>query len=234
MLKIQKDLRKLATLERKKTNEYFFKTGVGQYGHGDIFLGVRVPDSRLLALKNIDTEFSDLEVLLESPFHEDRLLALHILVYKYEKVKDEKVKDRLALFYLKNLKGVNNWDLVDASAHYIFGEYLFRNKEKESLREKLIKSKNLWERRVAIVSTWHTIRKGETSDILRLSSLVLSDKEDLMHKATGWMLREMGKNCNPDILRKFLKENIKNLPRTTLRYAIEKFDKEERGYWLKL
>lgn len=229
--KIEKDLNKLASLQRKKSNEWFFKTGVGQYGHGDVFMGVSVPDSRKVAKKYFkNVSFADLQKLLESKIHEVRLCALHILVYKYEKGEHKQI----FRFYLKNLKYVNNWDLVDTSAPQIVGGYL-ANFEKLNIDilHKLAKSKKLWEKRVAIVSCMYFIvKKKSAKEILQIAQIVKQDKHDLLQKALGWMLREVYKNVDQGLVRKFLQENIQTLPRTTLRYAIEKMDPLERKLWL--
>lgn len=206
----------------------FFKTGKGQYGEGDIFLGVSVPHSRILSKRYKDLEFEDIEKLLNSKIHEERLVALIILVQKFEKGADAD-KKKVFDFYLKSTKWINNWDLVDLSCPKIVGEYLL-NKPKKILY-KLAKSKNLWERRVSIVSTYRFIKNGQFEDTLKLSEILISDKHDLIHKAVGWMLREVGKKST-ETLEYFLKKNYKMMTRTTLRYSIEKFPEQKRKEYL--
>jgi 3-methyladenine DNA glycosylase AlkD len=232
--KILKELIIKSSAQRKKINEWFFKTGIGQYGHGDIFIGVSVPDSRKVAKKYFEEiELKDLQKLLENKIHEVRLCALHKLVYKY-KIGDEKIKRNIFKFYLKNLKYINNWDLVDTSAPQIVGDYLanFENRD-TSILLKLAKSKNLWDRRVAIVACLYFIVKVKSpKEIFQIAEIVKLNKHDLLQKALGWMLREVYKRVDQGLVRKFLQENIKILPRTTLRYAIEKMDIMERKIWL--
>lgn len=232
--KILKELITKSSAQRKKSNEWFFKTGVGQYGHGDIFIGVSVPDSRKVAKKYFEEiSLADLQKLLENKIHEVRLCALHMLVYKYTKV-GEKNKKEIFKFYLKNLKCINNWDLVDTSAPQIVGDYLanFEN-NKTTILLKLAKSKDLWEKRVGIVACLYFIVKVKSSkEIFQIAEIVKHDKHDLLQKALGWMLREVYKRVDQGLVRKFLQENIQTLPRTTLRYAIEKMDILERKTWL--
>jgi 3-methyladenine DNA glycosylase AlkD len=208
----------------------FFKTGKGQYGEGDIFLGLTVPVSRKIALKYKDISNTDISCLLKNKIHEIRLIALLILVFKYKKA-DFKIKKEIVDFYLKNTKYINNWDLVDLSAHHILGEYFSDKKNKEILIE-LAQSKNLWEQRIAIVSTFAFIRKGDMELTIKISKILINHKHDLIHKACGWMLREMGKR-NVVLLCKFLDENINKMPRTMLRYSIEKFPENIRLEYLK-
>ncbi len=203
----------------------FFKSGPGQYGEGDRFLGITVPAQRIVARKYPDLSFVDLETLLGSPVHEERLTALLILTRQYEKGDDAR-KKALFDFYLVNLAGVNNWDLVDTSAAQIVGAQLLARDRK--LLRRLAVSKNLWERRVAIVSTHAFIRAGEFADTFAISEMLLEDEHDLIHKAVGWMLREVGKRVSEDELRRFLKKNGARMPRTALRYAIEHFSDAER------
>ncbi|MFZ2522573.1 MAG: DNA alkylation repair protein [Minisyncoccia bacterium] len=231
-----KDLKKLATKKKAKASAWFFKTGKGQYGYGDIFFGVTVPEQRRVAKKYEDLPLPEIQKLLKSKVHECRLTALLILVEQYKKTSQDE-KNKIVKFYLKNTKGVNNWDLVDSSSPYILGDYLLKSYLEARLpsREvlyRLAKSKNLWERRIAIVSTIALIRVGQFEDTLKISEILLSDKHDLIHKAVGWMLREVGKKSQPT-LEKFLKKNIKLLPRTTLRYATERFSEKKRRRYLK-
>ncbi len=231
-----KDLKKIATKKKAEASAWFFKTGKGEYGHGDIFLGVTVPEQRSLARKYSDLPLLEIKKLLESKYHECRLTALLILVNKYEKV-DEDEKQKIVKFYLSHTKNVNNWDLVDSSAPYILGDYLLSSHLEAELPSrrilyKLAKSKNLWERRIAIISTMAFIKVGQFDDTLKISEILLSDKHDLIHKAVGWMLREVGKKSQ-HALEKFLKKHKKLLPRTTLRYAIERFPEKLRKDYLK-
>ena len=226
---ITRCLRGLADLQIAEQSRRFFKTGKGQYGEGDVFLGIRVPVIRMQAKKFSDTPLPDLQALLHSAYHEERLFALLLLVQKYSKAnkQDQKI---FYDFYLKNTKYINNWDLVDLSAPLIAGVYLL-DKDKGPLYI-LARSKSLWERRIAIISTFFFIKKNEFADALALAEILLDDREDLMHKATGWMLREIGKR-DIRVLKNFLQVHYPRIPRTTLRYAIEKFPKQERLKYLK-
>ncbi|MFA5997031.1 MAG: DNA alkylation repair protein [Candidatus Paceibacterota bacterium] len=222
-------LKKLGSKKKAKASAWFFKTGKGQYGHGDVFIGVTVPEQRNIAKKYFDIPFLEVTKLLESKYHECRLTALLILVHQY-KIGNEKTRDKIAKFYLKHTKYINNWDLVDLSAIYILGDYLF-DKDRAVLY-KLVKSKNIWERRIAIITTHGFIRKREYADTLKLAEILLSDTHDLIHKATGWMLREVGKRVSRPALILFLNTHIERMPRTTLRYAIEHFPELERKAFL--
>jgi len=230
MKKFLKDLRKHSDKERAKNLQWFFKTGKGQYGEGDVFLGLRVPQIRAVvkdAARRLS--LSQVQKLLGSKYHEERLAAVLILVEKYQK-SDNPDKKVIYDFYLANAKGINNWDLVDLSAPRIVGGYLLHRRDRKVLY-RLVKSKNLWEKRIAIVSTAMFIRDGQLSDTLKISKMLLGDKHDLIHKAVGWMLREVGKK-DRKLLEKFLKDNYSKLPRTTLRYAIERFPEDLRKKFL--
>ncbi|MEG0039350.1 MAG: DNA alkylation repair protein [Bacteroides sp.] len=207
----------------------FFKTGKGQYGEGDRFLGVVVPNTRLVARKHREVPFEVVAELLRSEWHECRLCALLILVERFKK-SDEPMRKELYEFYLSQTARANNWDLVDLSAPAIVGEYLLDKPREELYR--LAASPLLWEQRIAVVSTITLIRNRDFIDILRLSELLLHHPHDLMQKAIGWMLREMGKR-DPDLLVQFLEKWSKQMPRTMLRYSIEKFSPEERAYFMK-
>ncbi|MCP3895916.1 MAG: DNA alkylation repair protein [Bacteroides sp.] len=207
----------------------FFKTGKVQYGEGDRFLGVVVPNTRLVARKHREVPFEVVAELLRSEWHECRLCALLILVERFKK-SDEPMRKELYEFYLSQTARVNNWDLVDLSAPAIVGEYLLDKPREELYR--LAASPLLWEQRIAVVSTITLIRNRDFIDILRLSELLLHHPHDLMQKAIGWMLREMGKR-DPDLLVQFLEKWSKQMPRTMLRYSIEKFSPEERAYFMK-
>lgn len=215
----------LATPERAASSVWFFKTGKGQYGEGDQFLGVSVPNMRRTALKHSDLTLSELDQLLASPIHEHRQAALEILVYQFERGLQEQRK-QIFDFYLNHTARINNWDLVDASAPYIVGEYL-RTRSRRLL-DRLAKSPSIWERRIAIVATFSFIKHGEVEPTYRIAAKLLSDKHELIHKAVGWALRESGKLVSPDALVQFLREHYARLPRTTLRYAIERFPPERR------
>jgi 3-methyladenine DNA glycosylase AlkD len=217
---LKEELRASADPERARNLAWFFKTGKGQYGHGDRFIGITVPTMRRIAHRYIHLPLADIAKLLASPIHEHRFVALEILVAQYERGESS-----IFGFYLKNTRFVNNWDLVDTSAPYIVGQHLLTRPRKILYR--LAKSRNLWERRIAIVSTQTFIRAGEIEDTFAIATLLLADEHDLIHKAVGWMLREAGKQSPPALL-KFLKENYAALPRTTLRYAIERLPAARR------
>ena len=223
----------LSSPEKKEFLPYFFKTGKGEYAEGDQFIGVVVPDSRKLVKEYWQkAELSDVQEILKSEFHEMRLVALLILVNKFEKSKDKNEQKKLVDFYLKNTKYINNWDLVDLSCYKLLGRYCFENQKDNILRE-LSNSDNMWEKRIAIVATMHHIKKGKSFDLTQ--ELVLNNlnhPHDLMHKANGWLLREIG-NKDEEVLLDFLKIYYQNMPRTTLRYAIEKLDEDLRQDFLK-
>lgn len=227
---LKRDIRKASSPERAKVSRSFFKTGKGQYGEGDIFVGLTVPQCRALSKSYSDLSKSDLVRLLKSPIHEERLIALILLTEKFENA-DEKEREGIFSLYLKMTKYVNNWDLVDSSAHLIVGAWL--EKRDRRLLVKLAKSKSLWERRIAIVATFHFIRLDDHRDTLKIAKLLLDDDQDLIHKATGWMLREVGKR-SAETLRLFLRQNGAKMPRTMLRYAIERFSPAERARFLSL
>jgi 3-methyladenine DNA glycosylase AlkD len=208
----------------------FFKTGKGEYGYGDIFYGLAVPTSRKIASKNINIDLKDLENLIKNKVHEIRLIALIILNTKYKKGKNEKEKEKIVKFYIKNISYVNNWDLVDVSSYNILGAFL-KDKDDRSILIKLSKSKKLWNERIAIISTFAFIRNNDLDLIFYFGEYFLNHKHDLIHKALGWMLREAGKR-NEKRLKAFLEKNKSKMPRTMLRYAIEKFSEKERKYFL--
>lgn len=227
---LQKELQDFRNEKKGKDLQRFFKTGKGEYGEGDVFIGITVPTQRKLAKKYKSLSLEDIQVLLDSRFHEYRLTALFILVLQFEKGSEE-VRKGVYDLYLKNAKKVNNWDLVDSSAHKIVAAYLLDKDDRNILYE-LGKSDNLWEKRIGIMSTFAFIRAGEFEDALAVSEILLNDDHDLIHKAVGWMLREIG-NRDKSVEEKFLKKHYKTMPRTMLRYAIEKFDKIERDRYLK-
>ena len=222
-------LKTLATEERRKVNEWFFKTGKGEYGYGDIFLGVTMPDIRRIAKKfSQEISLQELTELIRNPIHEVRLCALIILVNKYKKENSDKIYQ----YYMDHLTAINNWDLVDSSAPYIVGDYLYKHPEKSKILKDFSHSENLWVRRISIVSTFAFIRKNEFNKTLEIAKLLLNDDHNLIHKAVGWMLREIYKR-DERIIKRFLRQNYAQIPRTTLRYAIERMDKEERLLYLK-
>lgn len=226
---IKKDLNKLGNAQKAKDLARFFKTGKGEYGEGDKFLGIYVPDQRKVARKYVDLSLSEVQKLFSSGFHEYRLTALFVLIFKFQKG-HEREKERIFKFYLKNTKNINNWDLVDLSAPKIVGKHLLEKDRKVLYR--LVKSKNLWERRIAILATFAFICENDFSDSLRLSTALLFDEHDLIRKAVGWMLREIGKR-NLEAEDDFLKKHYRIMPRTMLRYAIERFPEEKRKAYLR-
>ncbi len=227
--KIRARLRELADNERAKVQMRFFKTGKGEYGEGDRFLGVRVPDLRKLSKQYRDVHLDDVKRLLQSGIHEERHLGLFILVLQFKKG-DEALRNVLYDLYMDNLAFINNWDLVDCSAEHIVGGWL-AGRDKTILLD-LAGSGDLWQRRVAMIATFHFIRKNDYSEALVIVRVLLADSHDLIHKAVGWMLREIG---NRDLAAEeaFLKKHYRDMPRTMLRYAIEKFPEKRRQLYLK-
>lgn len=220
-------LRALADPEQAAIRQRFFKTGPGEYGEGDVFIGLRVPDQRRVARSSRDLPLDDCVELLGSEVHEDRFTALAILRLRFERG-DGAERERIADLYLGHLSEVDNWDLVDASAPYLLAD---RARSDPALLDSLTRSERLWDRRVAILATFALIRDGEFDRTLELSEKLLGDEHDLMHKAVGWMLREVG-NRSPGRLREFLAQNAGRMPRTALRYAIERLDPDERERWM--
>lgn len=227
---VRTELRRQADPERAKNSARFFKTGPGQYGEGDKFIGVTVPLQRVVAKKSLALPLSEVEKLLSSSVHEDRLTALLVLAYQFKKVG---VSQQAAIydFYLAHTEQINNWDLVDSSAPYIVGGYL-ADRDRTILYE-LARSESLWERRIAILVTAWFIRAGESKDTFAIAEILLGDEHDLIHKAVGWMLREVGKSCGQATEEEFLRRHYKAMPRTMLRYAIERFDEPLRQKYLK-
>lgn len=228
---LKKTLHSYASSTRKKTNEWFFKTGKGQYGYGDKFIGVSDPDGRKVARQFSSLMFSDIKKLLQSKIHEERATALKILVLRFE-TGGEKLQKLVYDFYLQNFNRVNNWDLVDGSSHKIAGAYLLKHSKKQRVLANYAKSKSLWERRLSIVATWAMIRNGEFAWTMKNAKTLLSDPHDLTHKAVGWMLREVWKRDHK-IVEDFLVKNYNRVPRTTLRYAIEKMEEQKRKRFLR-
>ncbi len=227
---IRKEIKRLADPEKAKILQRFFKTGPGQYGEGDVFAGLTVPVIRKLVRKHRDISPTEASELLRSPVHEERLLALLILVEKARRG-DDATRKRVYGLYLKNTRYINNWDLVDLSAEHVVGAHLDGADRAPLYR--LAGSKSFWERRIAIVATFHDIKRGRSDHTLALADVLMGDRHDLIHKAVGWMLREVGKRCSADTLREFLQTRYLSMPRTMLRYAIERFPEEERKAWLK-
>ena len=225
---IRTRLQKLQDKQKAKILQGFFKTGPGEYGEGDIFLGIRVPDLRKLSNECKSLTAEEVLPLLRSPIHEERLFALLILVRAFSKG-DGSVRKQIYRMYLDNTRHINNWDLVDISAPHIVGAFLI-DKSSRPLYQ-LAKSNNLWERRIAVMATFHFIRSHQFSETLKVAKILLLDKEDLIHKAVGWMLREIGKR-DIECEELFLKEHCKQMPRTMLRYAIEKFSPSKRRMYL--
>lgn len=226
----RKELKALGDPAKAAILQRFFKTGPGQYGEGDVFLGVTVPQNRQLVQKYQDLSLPDLLSLLKSEIHEERLASLLILVRQYRRG-DEAKRRETYQFYIDNSNRINNWDLVDSSAEHIVGPYL-KNRSKAPLL-RLARSKNLWERRIAMLSTFHYIKEGEPEWALKIAQILLNDPEDLLHKAVGWMLREIGKRCSEASVRPFLDRHCAVMPRTMLRYAIERLPEPARQKYLK-
>ena len=228
MKAIQKELQKFASPKKARILQRFFKTGPGEYGEGDLFIGVQVPQVREVAKKFQDASLPEVLRLLKSPIHEERLTALFILVLQFAKL-DKKTQHCIYKAYLQHTRYINNWDLVDLSADKIVGSFL-AGKPKNILY-RLARSTSLWERRIAILSTFHFIKRNEFGETLKIARMLLGDKEDLIHKAAGWMLREVGKR-DQACEERFLRKHHQQMPRTMLRYAIERFSPQKRKDYL--
>lgn len=226
---LRRELRDAADPEKAKLLERFFKTGKGEYAEGDRFLGVMVPVQRRIAKRYGHLPLHDITRLLRSPWHEERLIALFLLTSLYRK-SDEGGRKTIYEAYLAHTRYINNWDLVDLSAGSIVGGYLLKRSKTPLVR--LARSKDLWERRIAILATFASIMEGECGPTLRIAELLLRDRHDLMHKAVGWMLREVGKRCSMEAEERFLKRHYRVMPRTMLRYAIERFPERKRKAYL--
>lgn len=234
LLKLLKEVKGKSNVRKAKESLRFVKTNKGEYGENYKFLGITVPESRKIAKKYYNLSFKEVSILLKNRFQEVRLIALLILIYKYNTSNKQKTiegKKNIYNFYLSQTKYINSWMLVDISAHYIVGNYLL-NRDRGIL-EKLAKSRNLWERRIAIVSTYAFIKNGEYEWTFKLTKMLLNDREDLIHKACGWMLREVGKEVSVVKLKAFLSIYGPKMPRTMLRYAIEKLPEKTRKQYLK-
>lgn len=225
---IRKELERSGDKEYAARLQKYFKTKKGEYGEGDIFLGIRVPVLRKLAKKYHNISISQVSKLMKSSFHEERLFSLFVLVGLFKKAQDEE-RRKIYSLYLRNTKFINNWDLVDASAGHIVGAYLLTRDKKPIYN--LARSKNIWERRISIMSTSCFIKHNRFIDTLNIAEMLLGDEEDLIHKAVGWMLREIGKR-DPELEKRFLGKYFKSMPRTMLRYAIEKFPEKRRKRYL--
>jgi 3-methyladenine DNA glycosylase AlkD len=226
---LQKELKTLENLDKKQVWQRFFKTKKGQYGYKDVFIGVCVPDIRKVA-NRYTLDFRQISKMLDSKIHEFRLAGLFCLINNYEQT-TEKQRCKIVRFYIEKSHRINNWDLVDLSAPKIVGAYLLDKKDRTILR-KLAKSKNLWQRRIAIVSTYTLIKAKQFEDTIELSNILMNDSHELIHKAVGWMLREVSKR-DLGILETFLDKNLQRMPRIMLRYSIEKMSKEKREKYMK-
>jgi len=233
MKQVQQALQAIATPQKAKTSAWFFKTGPGQYGYGDKFRGVTVPEQRQIAKRFKTLPLPELLKLLQSGWHEDRLTALLILVDQFQHGTITQQR-QIANYYLQHKQYVNNWDLVDSSADKILGEYLCTTKQSIKRLKTLAMSRSLWDRRIAMIATFAFIKHGDPKPTLFVARFLQNDQADLMHKAVGWMLREVGKRCSRESEILFLKEFAATMPRTMLRYAIEHFSKADQRYWLNL
>lgn len=231
-LNVRRSLSHYANPERVSHTSSFFKSGPGQYGNGDQFLGITVPNCRAIAKLHTDISLSELTKVLHSKWHEERETALFILVHQYKKA-DAATRQILYDFYLAQTAWINNWDLVDLSARDIVGWHIYDHPEYQSDLDRLAQSPNLWEKRIAMVSTWYFLTHNDGAPTKRIALILLDDPHDLIRKAVGWMLREMGKRVDRQLLIDFLSTTYKSMPRTTLRYAIEHFDPETRQKYLK-
>lgn len=228
---IQNDLEKLQNPEKAKQMQRFFKTGKGEYGEGDVFLGISVPSQRKIATKyKAVVSLDDIHVLMNSNIHEHRLTAIYLLIHLYNQRKSDTDKKEIVDFYLNHTYAINNWDIVDSSAHKILGPWLY-NKDK-SILFKLAESNDLWEQRISMIACFHDIKKREYQTTLKIADLLLHHKHDLIHKAVGWMLKEISK-LDLQVTDDFLKTRYQTMPRTCLRYAIEKFPEDRRQAFLK-
>jgi 3-methyladenine DNA glycosylase AlkD len=229
---VRKELKSMAEPEKAAILQRFFKTGPSQYGEGDIFIGVMVPQSRRVAKKFNELPLGEVRTLIYSRVHEERLVALLILAWRYSSASSSREKEEIVKFYLDHIKRVNNWDLVDLSAPNILGAHLVDRDGRRRLLYRLAGSENVWERRIAIVATHHFIRNGDFSDTLKIAEMLLQDRHDLIHKAAGWMLREVGKR-DAAAQEAFLEKHWSVMPRMMLRYAIERLPESKRRRYKK-
>lgn len=229
---IEKDIHAhKGSLEKRKILSRFFKTGKGEYGEGDQFLGIPVPCQRNIAKKYYkQCSFEDIEKLLKSIWHEYRLIGLFLLVYRFDRA-DREEKRKVFYFYIQNIPSINNWDLVDTTTPHIIGEYMVLYPEEKKRLYHWAKSKNIWERRISLLATFAFIKRNQYEEIITLSETLLGDTHDLIHKASGWMLREVGKR-DKQTLTHFLESFSHQMPRTMLRYALEKHSPEERRKYM--
>ena len=227
--KLKKEIKKHSNPEKAKIYARFFKTGKGQYGEGDKFLGLTVPDQRKLAQKYVYLNFEEIKQLLYSKYHEHRLTGFFILCYKYQK-SNAKEKDKIIEFYLMHKHRGNNWDLIDCVSDKLLGKHILE-KDKSILYD-LAKSESLWDRRIAIISTFEFIRNKKFKDTKKIAEILMNDKHDLIHKAAGWMLREMGKRDEKELI-KFLDKHYRKMPRTMLRYAIERLSEKKKVFYMR-
>ncbi len=223
------ELDRLANPEKARFLQKFFKTGKGEYAEGDVFLGITVPELRRLARRFRGLSLDDARELFGSPYHEARLTALIILVEQFRKA-DMSGREHIFRLYMSRRRRINNWDLVDLSAPYIVGPHL--EDRPRVMLDRLAISHYLWDRRIAMLATFHFIRKGDAEDALRIAEILAGDQHDLIHKAVGWMLREVGKRCGEEIECEFLERHCRTMPRTMLRYAIERFPAARRAWFL--
>lgn len=230
-----KDFTKHANKSRALGVARFFKTGKGEYGEGDQFLGLTVPMVRTLAKNYYAMDMNEIAAVLASPWHEERLGALIILVHAMKKATQSKQRKEIFNFYMKHISGINNWDLVDVSAEHCVGKYLadLDLAQQQKVLKKMIQSKNIWERRIAVIATFHFSRNRISDIVLWVVPQLLSDTHDLIHKACGWMLREFGKRSSEPALIKFLKQYYRAMPRTMLRYALEKLEPETKAFFMR-
>ncbi|MFO0942182.1 MAG: DNA alkylation repair protein [Pirellulales bacterium] len=229
---VRQALREIASPERAQSSQRFFKSGPGEYAEGDQFIGVSVPDQRTIAKQFRELELGQIKELLYDPIHEYRLTAIFILVGQFKKARTQELRKQLCEFLLDNSSGVNNWDLVDSCAPQIIGQYLLGEKDR-SLLLKLAKSKNMWSQRIAVVANQSLIKAGQFDSILIIAEKLLDHPHDLIHKAVGWMLREVGEQ-DESILRAFLTKHAATMPRTMLRYSIEKFSTADRTKFMNM
>ena len=228
---IRKELKRMSDPAKAKVLAGFFKTGEGEYGEGDVFLGVTVPKIRTLTKKFRTLELDEVVKLLKSPVHEERLTALLLMVSKFQRT-DESERGKICETYLEHTKWINNWDLVDLSAEKIVGPW-YEGRDRTVLI-RLARSPSIWERRIAILSTFHYIKRGYPAETLRIAKILLKDRHDLIHKAVGWMLREVGKRCARAVEERFLKEHAAIMPRTMLRYAVERFPEPLKRHYMEI